>query len=129
MGDLHPIKAALLVGFGGSLGALARYYVSVGARRWLGDAWPFGTLGANLLGCLALGLMAGFAATRDTVTPELRAALMVGFLGAFTTFSTFSLESVTLLREAPSPLPGVSYVLVSVLAGLGLAYAGYRLGA
>jgi CrcB protein len=128
MSDLHPLKVALLVGLGGGLGALTRHYVGAGAKRWLGEGWPIGTLVVNLIGSLVLGVLAGCVASRQSVSAETRAFVMVGFLGALTTFSTFSVEGVTLLREAASPVSGLAYIGVSVVAGLALAYLGYRLG-
>ncbi len=125
---MHPIKMALLVGLGGSIGALGRYYVAVGAQRWLGTAWPYGTLFANLLGCFILGSLTGMTLREGAVSLEMRALIMTGMLGAFTTFSTFSVESLKLLRESPAPVWGVLYILGSVLGGLLLAYLGYRLG-
>ncbi len=125
MGDLHPLRASLLVGVGGSLGALARFYVGVAAKRWLGEGWPFGTLIANLLGCLMLGLMTGMAAQGE-ISASTRAALMVGFLGAFTTFSTFCLEATALSRG--SAASSGLYVAVSVVGGVALVWLGHRLG-
>ncbi len=95
----------LAIAAGGALGALARYALTVGIQgsRWvatsrLGSAFPWGTLAVNLLGCLAIGLLAGLFHRRGTVDPELRAFLLIGLLGGFTTFSTFALESTALLK-------------------------------
>lgn len=125
--ELHPLKVAALVALGGAGGALARYYVSVGMRQWLGEGWPWGTFIVNVVGCLVLGLLAGMA-DRELVDPAWRAAVMVGFLGAFTTFSTFSLEGVKLLKQADSPTVGLLYLGVSVVVGVLLAAGGYWLG-
>ena len=127
MGDLHPVKAALLIGAGGSVGALSRYYVTVGVTRLMGGGWPFGTFAVNLVGCLVLGYLSALAA-RELLHPVLRPLVMVGFLGAFTTFSTFGYETVKLWRESDSVWMGTSYVLVRVLLGIAAAWAGFRLG-
>jgi len=124
MADLHPGLMALLVGAGGAAGALARYYVAVGMNRLLGNDWPFGTLSVNLLGSLILGILAAFA-VRNQVPPVLQAAAMVGFLGAFTTFSTFSVEAVKLFKDADSALSPILYVGLSVGLGISLAWIGY----
>lgn len=128
--EIHPLKMALCVGLGGSLGALGRYYTGVVARKALGGGWPYGTLAVNLLGCLVLGALSGAVAQRgEALSLEVRGVVMTGFLGAFTTFSTFSVESVGLFKGESGLWSGALYVLVSVLGGLALAYLGYRWGA
>lgn len=126
--ELHPLKMAALVGAGGALGALARFYTGLWVGRWAGTGWPWGTLTVNLLGCLLLGLLTGLSVSRQAIPSHIAAVVMTGFLGAFTTFSTFSVEGVKLWRATGSLGPTVSYVLVSVLGGLLLAAAGYGLG-
>ncbi len=129
MEELPQWKIALWVALGGALGALGRYFTTVGITHWLGKAWPFGTLTVNLLGCVVLGLMAGLdLANEGLIHPALKALVMVGFLGAFTTFSTFSLEGARLLRESPSMTPGLLYMGLSVVLGLALAWLSLRLG-
>jgi len=90
----------LLVGIGGFLGAASRYAVGGWVHKWLDSPWfPYGTLTVNILGCFLIGVLAGFAETRQFLTAEMRLLTMVGFLGGFTTFSTFGYESVSLLRD------------------------------
>lgn len=104
----------LFIALGGAAGASARHFVSQAALRWLGPGWPFGTLAANVLGGLAMGLLVGWLAMgqRPGAT-ELRYALGVGLLGGFTTFSAFSLEVVLMLeRKAWGSAAG--YVALSV---------------
>ncbi|HYD88350.1 MAG TPA: fluoride efflux transporter CrcB [Vitreimonas sp.] len=113
----------LLVAAGGAIGAVARYGVGVGAAGLFGLAFPWGTLIVNVVGCLAMGVLAA------RVGPEqesLRLALGVGVLGGFTTFSAFSLETVRLMQHQP----GLSaiYVLASVLLSVGACWAGLSLG-
>lgn len=125
MTELSTWRVLMLVGCGGALGALARFGTGVGVGMILGKAWPFGTLAANLLGCAALGVMAGWDVHHDAVGPFWRALVMTGFLGAFTTYSTFSVETVRLLRESPSLTPGLLYIGVSLALGLLVAYGGF----
>lgn len=90
----------ILIGLGGFLGAVLRYLVSGGFQSWSGSAaFPYGTLAVNLIGCLMIGLLAQLVEIRNILSPEARAFLFIGVLGAFTTFSTFGSESMNLLRE------------------------------
>ncbi|HSG03773.1 MAG TPA: fluoride efflux transporter CrcB [Marinobacterium sp.] len=115
---MHIISVAL----GGALGALARYWLS----GWLnsGDAkLPWGTLSANVLGSLLMGVAFVLILEKAKLAPEMRPLLMTGFLGAFTTFSTFSLETLTLIHEGHI-ITALFYVLLSVIlciAALALA--------
>lgn len=90
----------LLVGIGGFLGAVSRYAVSGWVHRWLNNPWfPYGTLTVNILGCFLIGILGGMAESRHLFSPEIRLLTMVGFLGGFTTFSSFGYESLGLLRD------------------------------
>lgn len=113
----------LLVAVGGALGAVARYGVGFGAARWLGLAFPWGTLVVNVLGGFAMGWLAA------RVGPEqeaLRLALGVGVLGGFTTFSAFSLETVKLMEHQPGL--AVLYAAASVVLSVGACWIGLTLG-
>ncbi len=92
------IKNALAVALGGSLGALARYAVSGWIQRLAGARFPWGTLGVNLIACFALGFLVG-RWERSTAPATWRLLWGVGFMGAFSTYSTFALETGSLLRE------------------------------
>jgi len=118
---------------GGALGALARYGMAGWVHGWAGGGFPWGTFAVNIVGAFTLGLAArllqGLAAT-----PSVRAFAVIGFLGAFTTFSTFSYETAALLRDGEW-LPGFLYAAGSVLValvgtflGLGLAETILRQG-
>jgi len=112
-----------LVALGGAIGSLARYGVGLAAARWFGLAFPWGTLAVNIVGGLAMGLLAA------RVGPEqesVRLFLGVGLLGGFTTFSAFSLETVRLMEQAPAQ--GALYVAASVVLAVGACWAGLVLG-
>lgn len=118
------MQSALLVGLGGILGALTRFYVGMAIAQRLGAAFPYGTLFINVTGCFVLGLLSTLALERATlVTPEVRLLLGVGFCGAYTTFSTFGVEAVSLLRSGDLAEAGL-YVLGSNALGLVAVYLG-----
>jgi CrcB protein len=108
----------LLVMAGGAIGAALRYLLSQASLRALGPGWPWGTFGANVLGGLAMGLLAGWLAARAAGGEPIRLFLAVGILGGFTTFSAFSLETM-LMIERGDWLPALFYALVSVAASVG----------
>ena len=89
----------LAIAGGGALGALGRFWVSTGVYRLVGRDFPWGTLAVNTLGSFLMGLLFVLFVERLAAGSELRAAVLVGFLGAFTTFSTFSMETLALIEE------------------------------
>ena len=121
------------VALGGALGALARYGISGWVYDRMGENFPWGTLVVNLVGCLALGLVIRWLQV-SAVAPELRPFLTIGVLGAFTTFSTFSYETVALLQEGQWFRAGlymggsVVLGLIAMVAGMALATAFARAG-
>ena len=115
----------LMVAAGGALGAVARYGTVVAVGRLTGFGFPWGTVTVNLLGSLALGLLIGGLAHGLHLSQEVRGLIVVGFLGAFTTFSTFSLDTVTLI-ERGSWTPALGYVFGSVVVGIIFFLAGLR---
>ena len=85
-----------LIGAGGFLGSVLRYWTSVNAYKVFGEKFPYGTFVVNALGCLLIGFIAEIFENRFLVSPEIRIFLMIGFLGGYTTFSTVSLCEVVL---------------------------------
>jgi CrcB protein len=112
------VKIIAAIAIGGAVGAVARHLVGAQMLRLLGSGFPWGTLTVNVVGSFAMGALMELMAVRWNVGPELRAFMTVGVLGAFTTFSTFSLD-VAVLGERGALLPAALYVLVSV--GLSIA--------
>lgn len=91
----------LLVGAGGFLGSILRYVLSGWVHRILDNPWfPYGTLAVNIAGSLAIGFLAGLAESRLFFTSEVRLLVFIGLLGGFTTFSSFTMETFTLARNA-----------------------------
>jgi CrcB protein len=117
----------LLISAGAVLGANARYWIGTWAAGKWGAAFPYGTLIINLTGSLLLGLFMGLTAERLSLDPRLRLLIATGFLGAYTTFSTFTYESVSLLLKG-AVWAGVLNVLASTLLGLLAVGAGIWIG-
>jgi fluoride exporter len=116
----------LLVMLGGALGAGARHLVGRATLSLLGPAYPWGTLGVNLLGGFAMGVLAGSLARLGEGGEAWRLLLGVGVLGGFTTFSAFSLDLANMLQRGDWGL-ALGYVLVSVLGALGALALGLGL--
>jgi CrcB protein len=118
----------LLVGAGGFLGAIARYGVGRGLGQVsAGSQWiPYGTLAANVTGCLLIGVVAGLMDHRQVLSTDFRAFLVVGLLGGFTTFSAFGYETFTLARAGDINAT-IANIGIQIAAGLGAVWLGYRL--
>ncbi|WP_203310231.1 MULTISPECIES: fluoride efflux transporter CrcB [Sphingomonas] len=112
----------VLVMLGGALGSGARHLVGRATLHLLGPAFPYGTLAVNLIGGLLMGLLVGSLARFGSGGETWRLFLGVGVLGGFTTFSSFSLDAVTMMERGAAPL-ALAYVLVSVTGSI-LALAG-----
>ena len=108
------MKIIFVIAAGGALGAVARYAVMVGAGQWAGFASPYGTMAINILGSFLLGALMEIIALFWTPSEEMRVFLVVGVLGGFTTFSSFSLETLLLRQRNELGLATV-YVGVSVI--------------
>lgn len=125
---LSPFTASLNVAIGGGVGALLRYQLGRGMTHWLGPqvvtSFPWATLAANVIGSLAMGLLAGWLARHGSTHGEQwRLLIGVGLLGGFTTFSAFSLELMRLIERGQAAT-ALTYAGVSVLAGLVALYLG-----
>lgn len=117
----------LIVGLGGFLGACARYWVSGWAAEKWGASFPFGTLLINLTGSFVLGLFLATTTDRLLIDPRWRLFLAIGFLGAYTTFSTYTYESVQLLLTGNWGA-GLANLLGSNVLGLLASVLGIALG-
>lgn len=107
----------LSIASGAIFGALGRHYLIQIISRWLGGNFPWGTLTVNILGCLLMGLLIESFALHGSTTPETRAFLTVGMLGAFTTFSAFSLDTILLIEKGELVSASI-YVLASVILSI-----------
>ena len=120
------IRNILLVGLGGSVGSVLRYFT----QRWFSlnfpSHFPWGTLTVNIVGCFAIGLFWGMTFRSYIDNEHWKLLLMTGLCGGFTTFSAFTLEGVGLLREQRIGY-FFSYVIASVVIGLVATYAGMKL--
>ena len=108
---------------GGALGTLSRYWLSGALQGSAGSSFPYGTLAVNVLGCLVIGFLAAFGAGKLQSTPGAHLFFMVGFCGAFTTFSTLILETDHLFKSGQM-LHAYGNILVSLAAG----FAAFALG-
>ena len=117
----------LLIALGGAAGAVLRYWVDTTVSRWTGATFPYGTLVVNLSGSFALGLLFAIVIERSLLPPELRPALMIGVLGAYTTFSTWMLESWRLVEDG-AWLHALANIGGSALLGLGAVWLGIVIG-
>jgi CrcB protein len=113
----------LVVGLGGFIGAVFRYWLSGVAERWVGDTLPLGTLLVNVLGCLALGAVMCLVEYRQWFGPNARVFLTIGILGGLTTFSAFGYETFALARDGQ-----LWAALANVAANVVLGTAAVTLG-
>lgn len=120
------MKELLVIGLGGFFGSISRYLLQMAVAARFAIHFPLGTLLVNLLGCLAIGLFFGYIEYKHWFSPQVRLFLTIGFCGSFTTFSTFAIENLQLLREG-NYLSFSVYTLVSGVGGILLVWAGYGL--
>lgn len=120
------MKEFLLIGFGGMLGSMLRYGSSCLFSSIYPSKFPLSTFFVNCLGCLLIGLIWGYSERSEFFPTELKLFLMLGLLGGFTTFSSYSLEALQLFREGLL-LHSLSYIILSVVLGLLFVYFGFRL--
>lgn len=121
------LRNVALVGAGGMAGAIARYGFAIAIDRWWLGSFPLATFLINVSGSFAFGLIVSLTLERAAIGPDMRLALTTGFLGAFTTFSTFEYETNRLLTSG-SWYVAALYVSLSVLAGLAAVQVGTAMG-
>lgn len=110
------LTALLLVGAGGFLGAITRYLVGTGVSHRWGAAWPYGTFIINITGCFAIAFFLTLVSERIVISENWRFFFPTGFVGAYTTFSTFEYETLRLVEDGAF-LRAFSYVVSSVIVG------------
>ena len=125
---MSPFSVYFYVMLGGAVGSAARMALSEIISLRFGDDYPYGTFWANILGCLAIGVFMGLTSAEGafSVSPLVKKAIVIGVFGGFTTFSSFSFQTVTLLQEGSHFLAGANIVLTVVLCLLA-TWAGLRL--
>jgi fluoride exporter len=111
---------------GAAVGGLARYYLSTAVQYRMGSGFPWGTLLINITGSLILGFIMRYALSTPGVSVELRVLLTTGFCGGYTTFSTYSYETATLMEDGQFARAG-TYALASVLLALAGTFGGFAL--
>ena len=121
------MKALLFIAVGGAVGAVLRYGASLGVYSVLGRGFPYGTLFVNVSGSLLMGLLSVLMLERFAIGPEWRAAVLVGVLGSFTTFSTFSIETLNLLEQGDL-MRAMANIVLSVLICLVAVWFGVLIG-
>ena len=121
------LKALMLIAMGGAIGAVLRYGASLSVYSLMGRGFPYGTLFVNVTGSLLMGLLSVMMLERFNTGPEWRAAVLVGVLGSFTTFSTFSIETLNLLEQG-DVMRAVTNIVSSVLVCLVAVWFGVLIG-
>jgi CrcB protein len=121
------MKMLLFIAGGGAIGAVLRYGASLTVYSLLGRGFPYGTLFVNVTGSLLMGLLSIVMLERFNVGPEWRAAILVGLLGSFTTFSTFSIETLNLLEQGDA-MRAMANITISVIVCLLAVWMGIGLG-
>jgi fluoride exporter len=117
----------LIVAVGGAVGSVCRFLTGVVVTRLAGPAFPWGTFTVNVVGSFAIGFLAELVARKLNASMEMRLLIVVGFLGGFTTFSSFSLDTIALI-ERGATAAALSYVLASVVISLLATFGGLAFG-
>jgi CrcB protein len=118
------MQRLILIGFAGFAGTLMRYWLSEWTARRFGETFPTGTLVVNLIGCFLAGLLFYVMFDRYLVSPAIRTIILIGLLGGFTTFSSFGLQTFTLLRDGEVGL-ALFNIAISNVGGLLMVWVGY----
>jgi fluoride exporter len=117
----------LWVGLGGALGSIARYLVGLLVYERMGTRFPYGTFVINVSGCFVIGLVLAVLDERMGLSPAWREALAIGFVGAFTTFSTFEYETLRAVQHGQAAT-ALTYVVSSLVLGFMAVWAGATVG-
>jgi fluoride exporter len=115
------------IAIGGSVGTLARYGLTAVIKKYSSSPFPIGTITVNIIGSFLFGIIFAFLQSRQDFPPQLKAAATIGFLGAFTTFSTYMVESGILLKESQW-LMFAGNILIQNMLGLGFVFLGFYIG-
>ena len=121
------VQKIVWIALAGATGTLARYGLGALVQRWFNHGFPWGTFAVNILGCFAFGFVWTMAAERQLVSPDIRVIVLVGFMGAFTTFSSFIFESGQMIRAAQWLMVGANLFGQVVIGTAGL-FLGFALG-
>jgi CrcB protein len=121
--EMSTLFKFFCIGAGGFTGAVLRFLVSSWVQNRSGSMYPFGTLAVNMIGCLLIGCLSTLVETRSMFSQETRSFLLIGLLGAFTTFSTFGNETLHLIRESRIELAALN-AGVQVVLGVSLVWLG-----
>src|SRR5215510_4608237 len=120
------MQKTILIALAGLVGTLLRYWLSGVVARQYGETFPWGTMAVNLIGCFVTGAVFYLTEERFLISPAVRTVILIGLLGGFTTFSSFGLQTFTLLRDGEFGLATLN-VVVSNVVGLMMVWAGYVL--
>ena len=121
------MQKTILIGVAGLIGTLLRYWLSGFVARQYGETFPWGTIAVNMIGCLMTGVVFFLTEERFLLNPTVRAVLLIGLLGGFTTFSSYGLQTFTLLRDGEFGL-AILNVVTSNILGLFMVWVGSSLG-
>jgi len=119
---MFDYKIILLIGAGGFLGSVSRYILSQFVQNKILSAFPYGTMAVNLIGSFLIGVVFALV-EKGNISPEYRLFIATGILGGFTTFSAFSLDTLTLIQEGVY-LETILYILITLIGGIALAFFG-----
>lgn len=121
------MEKLLFIGLGGFLGSISRYMLSRLVYHSIGETFPYGTLAVNIIGCFLIGLLMSLMNERLFVQPNVRMFLIIGLLGGFTTFSSFSFETFELMRSGQLAAAGANIVF-SIVGCVMATWCGYIIG-
>jgi CrcB protein len=121
------MQKTIFIAFAGAAGTLLRYWLAGVVSRQYGEAFPWGTMAVNLIGCLAAGAVFSLTEERLLLSPTARTVILVGLLGGFTTFSAYGLQTFALLRDGEFGFAMLNVITSNVL-GVSMVWLGYVLG-